>query len=493
MDRARLCAEQVRPLRNRAAGLFGVGRVVETNGQKLRRTPHRRKQLHLAKRTDEAATLLCAREDAQPIGVTCEEIIDRGRQICIRAAHVEHRRIVEQDAGARAVFLSKAGDSHAGGIERLLPSRLASLAEAHERPLACAREHPGRSTHVIARVRAALLRAYRASERELPWRGQRDPYRVWVAEVLLQQTRADVVANRYPEFLAQFPCVEALAAAPVERVCEAWAGLGYYARARNLHAAAREIVGSWNGTWPTEYADWRRLPGVGDYTAGAVTSIAFARREPAVDTNCLRVLSRVFGLAEPSLAARRRRVRAIAAQLVACDEPGAVNQALMDIGSTVCRPRTPDCGNCGLRRLCTARGKGDVDAYLPPRTRTRRRVVAAAFAYVRDRRGVWLERRPLEGLWAGLWQPPAAFGTDARRQLSQRLGVDLVEMPIRVAHALSHRRIEARVFRCRTPAGWRVNARLRPFRKPEEAGLSALARKILGAIERLPPSERRLD
>ena len=203
-----------------------------------------------------------------------------------------------------------------------------------------------------AAFRSRLLRWYTRHRRRLPWRGVRDPYAVLVSEVMLQQTQVGRVTDFYGRFLARYPTCAALAAAPAAAVRESWDGLGYYARARNLHATARRIVTDWNGRVPSRPEDLRRLPGIGRYTAGAVASLAFGVPVPAVDTNAARVLARVFAVG----AGRERRIWALAARLVPRARPADWNQALMDLGAIFCTARRPRCPACPVRRVC-ARGR----------------------------------------------------------------------------------------------------------------------------------------
>jgi A/G-specific adenine glycosylase len=200
--------------------------------------------------------------------------------------------------------------------------------------------------------RRRLLGWYTRHARTLPWRGARSPYAVLVSEIMLQQTQVARVLEYYPRFLERYPTVEDLAAASDDAVRESWEGLGYYARARNLHATARRVVADHGGVLPRAPEALRQLPGIGRYTAGAVASLAFGARVPAVDTNAARVLARVFGLR--GHAARTRRVWALAAALVAPGRPEDLNQALMDLGATVCVARRPRCPACPVRRVCAS-------------------------------------------------------------------------------------------------------------------------------------------
>ena len=207
-----------------------------------------------------------------------------------------------------------------------------------------------------ARFRRRLLAWYRRHQRRLPWRGARDPYAILVSEIMLQQTQVSRVLDFYPRFLARYPTLEDLAAAPAAEVRESWEGLGYYARARNLHAAARHVVEGLGGRLPESCEALRRLPGIGRYTAGAVSSFAFGADVPAVDTNALRVIGRVFGVRARRRAARTRRVWAVAAALVPRGRGAEWNQALMDLGARYCVARAPRCPACPVRRDCAARG-----------------------------------------------------------------------------------------------------------------------------------------
>jgi len=201
--------------------------------------------------------------------------------------------------------------------------------------------------------RSRLLAWYTRHQRRLPWRGVRDPYAVLVSEIMLQQTQVARVLEYYPRFLGRYPTCEALAAAPVDAVRETWEGLGYYARARNLHRTAQRIVADWGGQIPADPEHLRVLPGIGRYTAGAVASLAYGRPVAAVDTNAVRVLTRVFGLRAGR--GRVRRVWELAEALVPRRRSADWNQALMDLGATICSVRAPRCPACPVRRVCASR------------------------------------------------------------------------------------------------------------------------------------------
>ena len=251
--------------------------------------------------------------------------------------------------------------------------------------------------------RRALLDWYDRAKRELPWRGTRDPYRIWLSEIMLQQTRAEAVAPRYEAFLARFPTVEALAAADEEAVLKAWEGMGYYLRARNLRRAAMEVAR--RGEFPQSAKELQTLPGVGAYTAAAVASIAFDEAAPALDGNQARVLARL--LAFEGTVDTPQKLRRAAAALIDRERPGDYNQALMDLGSGICTPRAPKCETCPVAAFCAARAGGDAESYprLPPPIARREVEVTVVLAYLNGR--VLVRRRPSRGLLAGLWEFPS--------------------------------------------------------------------------------------
>ena len=260
---------------------------------------------------------------------------------------------------------------------------------------------------------APLLDWYDANKRTLPWRGTKDPYKVWVSEIMLQQTRVAAVLPYYRRWMEQLPTVAALAAVEEERLMKLWQGLGYYSRARNLQKAARVIMEEHGGRFPESREALLKLPGVGDYTAGAVASIAFGQPVPAVDGNVLRVAARVADIREDIMDAKvRARFRALMEDAMSRDRPGEYNQALMDLGATVCLPNgAPECGRCPLADLCEARRLGTQEK-LPVRSKKARRRVEEMTVYLLLRGGeVALSKRAQTGLLAGLWEFPHVPGT----------------------------------------------------------------------------------
>ncbi|MGI5819469.1 MAG: A/G-specific adenine glycosylase [Armatimonadota bacterium] len=258
------------------------------------------------------------------------------------------------------------------------------------------------------RLSALLLRWFERHRRDLPWRRTSDPYRIWISEVMLQQTQVDRVIGYYDSFIEAFPTVQSLAAATPGDVLRRWEGLGYYSRAHNLHAAARLIVERHAGQFPRSVEDARALPGVGEYTAGAVLSIAFGLLLPALDANAIRVLARLFAIrGDLSKGQPRRRIEALASDAVPTDRPGDFNQALMELGALICIAGQPGCLLCPLTEICAARREGAQAEIPPPKVRPIRQVSAVA-GVVRDGGGVLVVRKPAGGQWGGLWEFPGA-------------------------------------------------------------------------------------
>jgi A/G-specific adenine glycosylase len=300
------------------------------------------------------------------------------------------------------------------------------------------------------RLRVSLLEWYRRERRDLPWRRTTDPYAVWVSETMLQQTRVETALPYYERFLRALPTVGALAEAPEESVLGLWSGLGYYRRARMLHAGAKRVIRTYGGRLPSDLAELRRIEGIGPYTAGAVASIAFGRRAAVVDGNVARVLARLFAIEDDVKSARgSARLWRLAESLVTGGDgsPGDWNQALMELGATVCVPREPRCGECPLRGFCAGLAGGrerELPRASPKRKPTAVRLVAVV---LQSARAVLLARRRPDTLFGGLWEPP---NTEAGLQeLATALGVDAdaLERVGEVTHVLSHRRMHVEVVR----------------------------------------------
>jgi len=313
-------------------------------------------------------------------------------------------------------------------------------------------------------VAAALKAWWHASRRDLPWRHRTDdPYAIWVSEVMLQQTQVATVTDYYARFLEAFPRVEDLAAARLSDVLKAWEGMGYYARARRLHAAARRIVAEFDGRLPRTLEALRSLPGVGEYTAAAVASIAFGLDEPVLDGNVTRVLARVFRVRQDPRAARtRRRLAKLAGSLISPGQAAVINQALMDLGATVCAPRRPRCDACVLRAWCLAAAHGE--QHRLPRRPARKPIphYEVAAGVVWRRRRLLIDRRKPEGLLGGLWefpggkrQPDETLEAAVVREVREELGIDVrpTALLTTVRHAYTHFRITLHAFECRYVSG----------------------------------------
>ncbi|MDW8425193.1 MAG: A/G-specific adenine glycosylase [Meiothermus sp.] len=310
-----------------------------------------------------------------------------------------------------------------------------------------------------------LLTWYRRHQRKLPWRGEADPYRILLSEVLLQQTQVEQAIPYYRRFLQQFPTLAALAQADLEAVLRAWQGCGYYARARHLHRLAQQVT-----ALPRSYAELRALPGIGPYTAAAVASIAFGEPVAAVDGNVRRVLSRLYAWENPTPKALQAAADALMAGLLGSGaRPGDWNQALMELGATVCTPQNPGCGGCPLAGFC--RGKAHPERYPAPRRRQQKNLEVAALV-LQGPGGIFLEQRRGRVL-GGLWGVPMEEGPGALERLLARFGLETAEPVGTLRHDFTHRKLNIRVYR----APWA--AQENPAHRP----LSRLDRKILELVE----------
>jgi A/G-specific adenine glycosylase len=259
-------------------------------------------------------------------------------------------------------------------------------------------------------LRRKLLCWFDRNRRDLPWRVNRDPYRIWISEVMLQQTTVAAVVPYFNQFLAAFPDVKSLAAADEQQVLKLWEGLGYYRRARHLHAAARILVTEHDGSLPDDPMVWAALPGIGRYILGAVLSQAFDHRLPIVEVNSLRVLARLFGYrGDPREGEGKAWTWSAAESLLPAKRPGDFNQALMELGALVCTPTSPRCGECPLAKYCAANRDG-LQAVIPPPKRQKERVAIEEVAVVLHRRGrILLCRRPPDASrWQNMWEVPHA-------------------------------------------------------------------------------------
>jgi A/G-specific adenine glycosylase len=303
-----------------------------------------------------------------------------------------------------------------------------------------------------------LLDWYAHNARQLPWRGRSDPYAIWISEIMLQQTRVDTVIPYFESWMLHFPSIRALAEADLQGVLKVWEGLGYYSRARNLHRAAQIVVTEYGGSLPQDVRSLKRLPGIGRYTAGAIASIAFGLDEPVLDGNVRRVMARVFNVIEPVRSVEGERVLwRYAAEHLPSGQAGAYNQALMDLGATICVPRLPYCNRCPLRQLCQALAL-NLQEKLPviaPKAVIPHYTVTAAVIHEAGR--VLITRRPLKGLLGGLWEfpggkvlPGEGLSDCLQREICEELGVEIVVgRPVGVyRHAYTHFRLTLHAFAC---------------------------------------------
>jgi A/G-specific adenine glycosylase len=343
-----------------------------------------------------------------------------------------------------------------------------------------------------------LLAWYDRHRRILPWRAgpgeTSDPYRVWLSEIMLQQTTVKSVAPYYARFLQRWPDVDSLAAAPLQEVLKTWAGLGYYARARNLHACAKAVVAEHGGHFPSSLEGLRALPGIGPYTAAAIAAIAFDRRAVPVDGNIERIVTRLFAVEEP-LPAAKASVRELAETLMPRTRPGDFAQALMDLGATICTPQRPVCALCPLNEGCLARRRGDPETFpvkLPKvKGRLRR---GAAFVVTRADGAVLVRTRPAKGLLASMTELPTtewAHDFAERDALMQapKLSSPLPRgerkikwrrLPGLVTHVFTHFPLELIVYAAKVPAGTRApkGARWVPIADLAGEALPTLMRKV---------------
>jgi A/G-specific adenine glycosylase len=341
----------------------------------------------------------------------------------------------------------------------------------------------------------AVLAWYDRERRHLPWRvaprQKSDPYCVWLSEIMLQQTTVKAVLPRYVGFLRRWPDVQALADAELGEVLAAWAGLGYYARARNLHVCARAVVERHGGRFPATQAELRQLPGIGDYTAAAIAAIAYEARATPVDGNIERVVARLFAVTT-ALPGAKSEIRALAETLTPAKRPGDFAQAMMDLGATICTPRRPACGLCPLRPDCRGYAAGLADV-LPYREEKAERPVrrGAAYVAIRSDGSVLLRERPLKGLLGGMletpstpWEDAAPNGKSVRHHAP--LEADWDKMPGLVEHTFTHFHLELSVYR----ADIGPDAMLKRSAEPElcrwlklrdlaDAALPSLMRKVI--------------
>ncbi len=357
-----------------------------------------------------------------------------------------------------------------------------------------------------SKIQNALLAWFRANARDLPWRDDRSPYRVWLSEMMLQQTQVDTVIPYYHRFLDRFPTLEALAVAPLGDVLKSWEGLGYYARARNLHKAAQVIVNERNGEWPRTVEGLLTLPGIGRYTAGAIASLAFDRHAPVLDGNVIRVLCRIFAVQRnPKDPRVREDLWQLAEALLPLSQEGRggqgvragageFNEALMELGALICTPRKPQCVVCPVAHYCQARKRG-LQNRLP--IKTKRKPLPhydVTAAVIRHKGRILIAQRPFGGRLGGLWEfpggkvePGETLSQCLRREIKEELGIRVrVGKPITsIDHAYTHFKMTLYAFECEFLSGQPQALQVEDFRWVRMAELEkyAFAKTDLKIIE----------
>ncbi len=318
---------------------------------------------------------------------------------------------------------------------------------------------------------------------DLPWQRERSAYRVWVSEVMLQQTQVATVIGYFERFMARFPDVQSLAAAPADEVLHLWSGLGYYARARNLQRAAQTICAAHDGQFPTLFDDVAALPGIGRSTAGAILAISTQQRHAIVDGNVRRVLARLFGIeGRPGERAFENELWRVAERETPAQDVATYTQAIMDLGATLCTRRNPECTRCPMSAVCVANATGRQHALPAPRKAKARgqREVVMLLAQ-REDGSVWLQQRPPSGIWGGLWSPPE-FATHGEAEGLLPGAADGQQLPP-IDHVFTHFDLRILPLLAAAPEGWNPAGLWYNPRRPARVGLPAPVATLLEALE----------
>ena len=299
---------------------------------------------------------------------------------------------------------------------------------------------------------------YSLNKRDLPWRESRDPYKIWLSEVMLQQTQVETVIPYYERWLNKYPTVNSVASEKIDKLLKIWEGLGYYSRCRNFYNAAKEVITKHNGIIPNKIEVFRSLPGVGEYISGAVMSMAFNQSHIAMDGNHRRVISRVLGIKKLSNY-NQKRIKSILKELIGVDRPGDVNQALMDIGSSICKSRETLCLDCPLQSLCKAFLLGNPLAYPQKINKKKIPTKQLVAALIKNKDSILISKRPNKGLLGGLWELPNVVienidspGNDLIGQIEKQYGYDItVNRPLgKISHSFTHYKMNITLYQCNT-------------------------------------------
>lgn len=331
-----------------------------------------------------------------------------------------------------------------------------------------------------------LLEWYHANKREMPWRQTDDPYKIWISEIMLQQTRVDTVIPYYKRFTDAFPDVESLAAADQQKVLKLWEGLGYYSRARNMHYAAKTVAEEFGGTMPGSYDELIKLKGIGPYTAAAISSIAFNEKKAVVDGNVLRVFCRYFGIDDDIRSQKtKNQIQELTQEIIPEDNPGDFNQAVMELGATVCTPVNPDCNSCPFSVHCIAYNTARTESlpYKSPSKKIPHHQIAVGIIVNGDNK-LLIAKRSEDAMLGGLWEFPGGKQEEdeslkdaVKRELNEELGVDVnvFDKFMKLNHAYSHFKITLHAFWCKIENG-----------KPEPKTSTSLRWVDLEEIEEFP-------
>jgi A/G-specific adenine glycosylase len=351
---------------------------------------------------------------------------------------------------------------------------------------------------VRCRIQKKLLQWFKTNARDLPWRKTRDPYAIWVSEVMLQQTQVPTVIPYYQKFLKSFPTVRHLAKAPLPKVLKLWEGLGYYSRARNLHRASKIILGKFRGNIPDTLNDLLPLPGLGRYTVGAILSIAYNKDAPVLDGNVKRVLSRLYAISgDPKKT--EGLLWQISESLIPQGRANAFNQALMDLGSMICTPKEPQCPRCPLLDECKGKTLGSPESYPSRATKKRIPHIEALSAVIRRNGKILIRQRPPEGLLGGLWEfPNWKIEEKGRSRLRLRLrnyikketgmNVNVKESIGTFQQTFSHFKLTLKVFNCEAIDG-RGKGKWIPIKNLDQLAMPRIHRRIAGVIDREIPRQ----